>query len=72
MDTATIQTANGPITSFRVAWQADDGRDVYVWRTDGDSAHQFASAAEAEAWIDKALVSATAKERRELDWEVRS
>lgn len=63
-----IETPSGTIVSYRVAWQADDGRDVYTWRTSGreplTSPHDFGTVEEAEAFKAKVWHDAKTKDEK--------
>lgn len=66
MSTA-INTADGIITSRRIAWTTPSGRNVWVWRTDrGEAPLDFGTPDDARAWIDYLLIGGTPPERREL------
>ena len=71
MAPAIIKTPSGTITSYRVAWQSADGRDVYTWRVDdGEPPYQWGTAEQAIAWMNEVWATATAKEIRERNWEI--
>jgi len=65
-----VNTGHGYVTSYREAWQSDDGRPVHTWRTDGTEPHDFGTVEQAQTWVDGVMHLLTQKERDAEGWKI--
>ena len=67
---AVVQTPSGKVTEITLhESQRVNGRPYWTWRTDGPDPYRWASAEEAQAWIDE-VWEIDPKEKAKADWRV--